>query len=358
MRRRAHHRRAPPARSARPHGAELVAAGVARACTRPCSSRRTGRQVTCRLPARRAVRRGRAPAAISTPPSSRSPAGAASTFARVHASRRSRRSDRPRRAPPRRRRRGARASRDRGRRSLVDGSPRARAGRAPRSRRVARGPAVLRRCRRRPPLGALRTRPPSRLRVGVPAAGRRRERRLRRAARRRAQRPRPQGAVARAPRRPSCATSSARARARPSPCRAWPIPTRYDPARLANGRVLFVGDAAGVVDPMTGEGIAQALETGMLAAEAIAHGGAPERSPRATDGKSGTRSGAICASPPCCRRCCGPPSAHARPSPPPTSRRGPAGTSPAGCSRTIRGHSCSRPIAGAEARSRRPARTG
>jgi flavin-dependent dehydrogenase len=33
---------------------------------------------------------------------------------------------------------------------------------------------------------------------------------------------------------------------------------------------LYVGDAAGVVDPMTGEGIAQALETGRLAARAIA----------------------------------------------------------------------------------------
>jgi flavin-dependent dehydrogenase len=39
--------------------------------------------------------------------------------------------------------------------------------------------------------------------------------------------------------------------------------------------VLFVGDAAGVVDPMTGEGIAQALETGALAANAVVHGGAP-----------------------------------------------------------------------------------
>jgi geranylgeranyl reductase family protein len=64
--------------------------------------------------------------------------------------------------------------------------------------------------------------------------------------------------------------------ARPTePVRAWPIPTRYDPARLATGRVLFVGDAAGVVDPMTGEGIAQALETGTLAAECIAAGGDP-----------------------------------------------------------------------------------
>jgi geranylgeranyl reductase family protein len=54
---------------------------------------------------------------------------------------------------------------------------------------------------------------------------------------------------------------------------AWPIPTRYSPARLMHGfRVFFAGDAAGVVDPMTGEGIAQAIETGMLAAESIATG--------------------------------------------------------------------------------------
>ena len=57
------------------------------------------------------------------------------------------------------------------------------------------------------------------------------------------------------------------------PVRAWPIPTRYSPARMQHGsRVLFAGDAAGVVDPMTGEGIAQGIETGMLAAEAIATG--------------------------------------------------------------------------------------
>jgi geranylgeranyl reductase family protein len=65
--------------------------------------------------------------------------------------------------------------------------------------------------------------------------------------------------------------------ARPAePVRAWPIPTRYEPERLARGRVLFVGDAAGVVDPMTGEGIAQALETGALAAEAVLAGGEPD----------------------------------------------------------------------------------
>jgi geranylgeranyl reductase family protein len=55
--------------------------------------------------------------------------------------------------------------------------------------------------------------------------------------------------------------------------RAWPIPTRFDAGALALGRALFTGDAAGVVDPMTGEGIAQAIETGMLAAHAIAQPG-------------------------------------------------------------------------------------
>jgi menaquinone-9 beta-reductase len=60
------------------------------------------------------------------------------------------------------------------------------------------------------------------------------------------------------------------------PVRAWPIPTQYTPAALAHGPALFAGDAASVVDPMTGEGIAQALETGMLAARAIATRGAPE----------------------------------------------------------------------------------
>ena len=50
---------------------------------------------------------------------------------------------------------------------------------------------------------------------------------------------------------------------------AWPIPARVDKAPLSAGRVLIVGDAACVTDPMTGEGIGQALLTGVLAAEAI-----------------------------------------------------------------------------------------
>jgi geranylgeranyl reductase family protein len=51
--------------------------------------------------------------------------------------------------------------------------------------------------------------------------------------------------------------------------RAWPIPAAVDDAMLTHGRALFVGDAARATDPMTGEGIAQALLTGQLAASAI-----------------------------------------------------------------------------------------
>lgn len=53
------------------------------------------------------------------------------------------------------------------------------------------------------------------------------------------------------------------------PHRAWPIPARVDRMPLAEGRTLFVGDAAAATDPMTGEGIGQALLTGRWAAEAI-----------------------------------------------------------------------------------------
>ena len=69
--------------------------------------------------------------------------------------------------------------------------------------------------------------------------------------------------------------------ARPeSPHKAWPIPARIDRAVLSGlgGRALFVGDAAGATDPMTGEGIAQALVGGRLAADAISAFG-PDRPP-------------------------------------------------------------------------------
>jgi geranylgeranyl reductase family protein len=54
---------------------------------------------------------------------------------------------------------------------------------------------------------------------------------------------------------------------------AWPIPARIDRATLSHGRTLFVGDAAGATDLMTGEGIGQALLTGRLAGEAIVRSG-------------------------------------------------------------------------------------
>ena len=51
--------------------------------------------------------------------------------------------------------------------------------------------------------------------------------------------------------------------------KAWPIPTRLPGPMLHSGRALFVGDAAALGDPMTGEGIGQALASGVAAAEAI-----------------------------------------------------------------------------------------
>lgn len=59
--------------------------------------------------------------------------------------------------------------------------------------------------------------------------------------------------------------------------RGHPLPTGGR-GRLATGRVLLAGDAAGLVDPLSGEGIRQALKSGRLAAEAIL-GGAIEAYP-------------------------------------------------------------------------------
>jgi len=57
---------------------------------------------------------------------------------------------------------------------------------------------------------------------------------------------------------------------------AWPIPARVDDIELTSGRVLWAGDAAAATDPMTGEGIGQALLSGIFAAEAVAAGGSPD----------------------------------------------------------------------------------
>lgn len=58
--------------------------------------------------------------------------------------------------------------------------------------------------------------------------------------------------------------------------RAWPIPARLGQLPLSTGRILFVGDAAAATDPMSGEGIGQALETGRLAVNSIVEVG-PDR---------------------------------------------------------------------------------
>jgi menaquinone-9 beta-reductase len=59
--------------------------------------------------------------------------------------------------------------------------------------------------------------------------------------------------------------------------RSWPIPIKAHPDPTDSG-LLRLGDAAGLCDPMTGEGIAQALTSGRLAVESIRkHFDDPER---------------------------------------------------------------------------------
>jgi len=51
---------------------------------------------------------------------------------------------------------------------------------------------------------------------------------------------------------------------------AFPVPSGLARGGLAAGRVLFVGDAAGLADPVTGEGISHAVASGRIAADSIA----------------------------------------------------------------------------------------
>lgn len=57
------------------------------------------------------------------------------------------------------------------------------------------------------------------------------------------------------------------------PHRAWPIPARVDAVAPVTRRTMFVGDAVAACDVMSGEGIGQALATGMRAAEAVVDAG-------------------------------------------------------------------------------------
>ena len=52
-------------------------------------------------------------------------------------------------------------------------------------------------------------------------------------------------------------------------CRGYRVPVGTPRRLLAGGRALLVGDAAGLVDPVTGEGISYAFLSGQLAARAI-----------------------------------------------------------------------------------------
>lgn len=65
--------------------------------------------------------------------------------------------------------------------------------------------------------------------------------------------------------------------------KAWPIPARIDRVTTSVGRALFTGDAAAACDVMSGEGIAQALITGIRAAEAITDGRNPSEVREAYD---------------------------------------------------------------------------
>ena len=49
--------------------------------------------------------------------------------------------------------------------------------------------------------------------------------------------------------------------------KSWPIPVRVRKSTFHNGRVLVAGDAAGLTDPLTGEGIYYAVRSGKIAAE-------------------------------------------------------------------------------------------
>jgi flavin-dependent dehydrogenase len=50
--------------------------------------------------------------------------------------------------------------------------------------------------------------------------------------------------------------------------KSWPIPARTKRGKFHAGRVLVCGDAAGLADPLTGEGIYYAIRSGKLAAAA------------------------------------------------------------------------------------------
>jgi geranylgeranyl reductase family protein len=64
------------------------------------------------------------------------------------------------------------------------------------------------------------------------------------------------------------------------PAHGHPIPIYTGQEKISTARVLLVGDAAGLVDPLSGEGIQFAVESGRIAAEVILKGDPGQYEPR------------------------------------------------------------------------------
>ena len=115
-------------------------------------------------------------------------------------------------------------------------------------------------------------------------------------------------------------------------------------SRLTAPRTLFVGDAAAATDVMTGEGIAQALLTGMLAARAVIErrGRCDARRARYETVGRAARCSPITACRWCCNRCSRDLARSTRRcASPALTRLDTAQLRRAGSSRTIRGRCCS-----------------
>ena len=172
--------------------------------------------------------------------------------------------------PGRRRRRASTATlrgarRRRRRRRPLRGARRGRARPAGRRALAIRGYAPTPADAARQPGDPVRRPPPAVVRLGLRPRRRPVQRGVRRAAR-----PRRRPAV---PAR-CCSTSSTGCCPAPSPAAAMARPTtcrcRTGAGDQPDGPVLLAGDAAGLVNPMTGEGIYYAVATGVLAGRAAA----------------------------------------------------------------------------------------
>jgi menaquinone-9 beta-reductase len=71
------------------------------------------------------------------------------------------------------------------------------------------------------------------------------------------------------------------------PLKGYPIRVDFLSAPTFDGRTLLVGEAAGLVNPLTGEGIDYALESGAIAAEHILRAAAPKEFDRALRARFG-----------------------------------------------------------------------